>query len=253
MAEQGQMIGMAGFGDIMPPLGSRAIPATRKDMLACGACCCGMRYIDTNRGLPCCATHAQFLCFAFDGMLCGEDTSKFGLCNCFGLTILPKFGCCMPLKEIFPPEKYPNVKDKADYYPIWGYCMAGLCFKQPPLFKVLYLKAPTTCCSVEGWCCCIFFDDCAFPCDEHIPVACSCLPAVGYFLFPKQGCCTKAGEMFPVKEPLVGGPEYTVGPPRFSPLVNRMMGYKDDDKATTEQPRGEAEEPPSKGEEAKEA
>ena len=60
----------------------------------------------------------------------------------------------------------------------------GLCFQQPPVFQTIYLKTPTTCLSNDGICCCILHGDCAIPCDEGVPVACT-LFYTGLLLYPK--------------------------------------------------------------------
>jgi len=193
-------------------------------------------YIDLGHGLPCCAEHGQLCCLARDNICIGEDTSKFATCSLFGLTCYPKFSCCQPLSHYYDAATHPAVKEKADYYPIMGYCMAGLCFQQPPVFQTLYLKVPTTCISCDGYLCCIFHGDCAIPCDEGIPVACS-LMYTGLLLYPKVACCAKAGDVFTVKEPLVGGPEVIKGAPRFSDLVNKHVFKKQPE---PEESRGDA-------------
>jgi len=92
----------------------------------CQACLCNTLYIDQNHGLPCCAEHGQLCCFARDHICIGEDTSKFATCSLLGLTCYPKFSCCQPLSHYYDAATHPAVKEKADYYPIFGYCMAGL-------------------------------------------------------------------------------------------------------------------------------
>mmetsp|Transcript_2538 Transcript_2538/g.7752 ORF Transcript_2538/g.7752 Transcript_2538/m.7752 type:complete len:221 (+) Transcript_2538:425-1087(+) len=111
----------------------------------------------------------------------------------------------------------------------------GLCFQQPPVFQTIYLKTPTTCLSNDGICCCILHGDCAIPCDEGVPVACT-LFYTGLLLYPKVACCTKAGDVFTVKEPLVGGPEIIHGAPRFSDLVEKHVFKKQPE---PEESRGE--------------
>jgi len=174
-------IGM-GTGNV--PESARAIASTKKDLIVCQACLCNTLYIDQNHGLPCCAEHGQLCCFARDHICIGEDTSKFATCSLLGLTCYPKFSCCQPLSHYYDAATHPAVKEKADYYPIFGYCMAGLCFQQPPVFQTIYLKTPTTCLSNDGICCCILHGDCAIPCDEGVPVACT-LFYTGLLLYPK--------------------------------------------------------------------
>merc|ERR1712216_390270 len=166
------------------------IPLYKAEWIICGSCFCENCYCLSPT--TCCAAEDVCLCFGADWACIPVPEQTPKICALWCLACYPQVGCCKSVRELYEGDDavLNGLNDvKEEFYVCTSGCCGPICAGNG------YCLIPFTCCySERQQLCCA--TDCAFPCNDKVPMALTCI-CPGLAVYPEVGCCKTVQDLFP--------------------------------------------------------